>query len=1154
VHLTGLKIAGFKSFVDPVDVPIEKGLTGVVGPNGCGKSNLLEALRWAMGASSARAMRGGEMDDLIFSGTTERPARESAEVELILDNSARTAPAEFNEEDRLEISRTIRRGVGSTYRINGRTVRAKDIQILFADASTGANSPALVRQGQISELIASKPQNRRRILEEAAGIGGLAARRHEAELKLRAAEENLDRLAEIMAEVERQAASLKRQSGKARRYRELSDQIAALEARLAAARWRSAVIETLDARRTLEEAKAEEARTVLAVTAATTAELEARAAIDPLRATETDAAGRLGALKIRQSRLGAERDHARDAVRRLESDLKRLEAELARETAQRDDARARADRAAHELSLVPPEDLEAVAATSSELAAALTAARDDLAAADRDLTGKRDALSRADALAAAGRQQLEREKSRLARLDAEIERTRAAIAGLGDEARLQDARQAALAKREAAQKRAEDLQAQLAAINKAVDEARSTEARATPAVHAAERRVGQLEAEIAGLDRLLRRSTDTFGPPVLDSIEARGLERAIAAALDTDLEAPISPEAPAHWSDRHGRTGGPLPGGAPPLADLVRAPNVLRARLSQCGLVPRADGDRLQSQLATGQRLVSVEGDVWRWDGFVRRSDAPLPAAERLAQKTRRDQCAAELGPARDALQAALTARNAASKALTDAETQQMAARRSLPEAMRAASDAREAALRAEQDIERLALKAASLKDSLARLASEHEQAAASVTSAESSLASGPTEADKAAVSDLAARVSQLREAQHQAASAVEHHRRETERAAALRSALTRDRDEWAARAATADAHIAKLDTSIADTRAIYEDAKGQPEALQAQLDVLAGEAETAEAERRAAADALAEADAALRHAETALRAARDGASSAREALVRADARLENAVRREVEIAETVRAQFNRELEALETLVAAAAPPESEDDAPSDAAAMDARLAKLRRERDQLGAVNMEADDQLAEITGRMGIQVEERDDLVAAIAKLREGVNALNQEGRSRLLEAFESVHTHFRSLFTALFGGGEAELRLTESEDPLDAGLEIFASPPGKRLGTLALMSGGEQALTAAALIFAVFLSRPAPICVLDEVDAPLDDANVDRFCRLLDEMRRRTDTRFIVITHNAVTMSRMDRLFGVTMQERGVSRLVSVDLEAAERLVAA
>ncbi len=278
-------------------------------------------------------------------------------------------------------------------------------------------------------------------------------------------------------------------------------------------------------------------------------------------------------------------------------------------------------------------------------------------------------------------------------------------------------------------------------------------------------------------------------------------------------------------------------------------------------------------------------------------------------------------------------------------------------------------------------------------------------------------------------------------------------------------------------------------------------------------------------------------------------------------------MRREAEIAENVRAAFDKDLEELEGVVAsvlaaarAARKAHGDADTPNDtepqadAHALDTRLAQLRRERDQLGAVNMEADEQLSEISGRMGLQVEERDDLIAAIAKLREGIDALNQDGRARLLAAFEQVNAHFGSLFVALFGGGHAALRLTESEDPLDAGLEIYASPPGKRLGQLSLMSGGEQALTATALIFAVFLSRPAPICVLDEVDAPLDDANVDRFCKLLDEMRTRTATRFIIITHNAVTMSRMDRLFGVTMQERGVSRLVSVDLQAAERLAAA
>ncbi|RYD88410.1 MAG: chromosome segregation protein SMC, partial [Sphingomonadales bacterium] len=404
------------------------------------------------------------------------------------------------------------------------------------------------------------------------------------------------------------------------------------------------------------------------------------------------------------------------------------------------------------------------------------------------------------------------------------------------------------------------------------------------------------------------------------------------------------------------------------------------------------------------------------------------------------------------------------------------------------------------------------------------------------------------------------------AASALDGFIREAERAAATRLALTRDRDEWHARASEASGRLGAIGHDLAEARAAFDQAKDLPAAIQQKLDELSASSETAEAARREAADTLAEAEASLRETEIASRAAREASSSARETLVRAESRLEAAIRREVEIAEQVRAAFDQDLEELEARVQAvlaaarAARAEHGDaDAPqeeavADAHALDTRLAQLRRERDQLGAVNMEADEQLSEISKRMGFQIEERDDLVAAIAKLREGIDALNMDGRQRLVDAFHQVNGHFTSLFTALFGGGHAELRLTESDDPLDAGLEIYASPPGKRLGALSLMSGGEQALTATALIFAVFLSRPAPICVLDEVDAPLDDANVDRFCRLLEEMRTRTATRFIIITHNAVTMSRMDRLFGVTMQERGVSKLVSVDLQAAERLVAA
>ena len=353
MHITELRIAGFKSFVDPETVPIEPGLTGIVGPNGCGKSNLLEALRWVMGATSAKAMRGGEMDDLIFSGAKDRAARENAEVTLVLDNKARTAPPEFNASDTLEVLRRIKRGAGSTYKLNGRTVRGKDIKLLFADASTGANSPSLVRQGQISELIASKPQNRRRILEEAAGIGGLNARRHEAELTLRAAETNLERLSEVSAEVERQLESLKRQARKARKYKELSTKISALEAFVAHAKWFKAKTDQEEAGVALARAKSEVERLTREAAVAETRRLEASEGLQPLRNAEAVASGKLGQARIDLARIEAERKAASDVLSGLERELERLSVDLEREQTQKYEAAVTLEEAKASLAALP---------------------------------------------------------------------------------------------------------------------------------------------------------------------------------------------------------------------------------------------------------------------------------------------------------------------------------------------------------------------------------------------------------------------------------------------------------------------------------------------------------------------------------------------------------------------------------------------------------------------------------------------------------------------------------------------------------------------------------------------------------------------------------------------------------------------------------
>lgn len=1152
MQITELRIAGFKSFVDPQTVPVEPGLTGIVGPNGCGKSNLLEALRWAMGANSAKAMRGGEMDDLIFNGAEGRPARETAEVILVLDNSKRTAPPEFNGSDQLEIERKLRRGAGSSYRINGRTVRGKDIQLLFADASTGANSPALVRQGQISELIGSKPQNRRRILEEAAGIAGLNSRRHEAELKLDGAEANLQRLSEVSAEVERQLASLKRQASKARRYRKLTEEIQALDALVAHLRWVEARVAAETARTNLETLKRQVEDLSREDAMREKERIEAGEGLAPLRDAEMSAAARLGSSRITLAKLETERRIAADSHARLEAESLRLSIDFNREVTTREEAAAALAQAQEELAGLPEEDTALSARLDEDARALLEAARSRLADAERAADDAQQRLSELRARRRAAEETAAAQSRRKDQLTADIARLQSEMTGLEDAGiNLLRLRQAKNAEAEAeislgdAERAVELAEAELA-------RARVTEGEAQPPFDAANHAARSLEAEIAGLTRLMRRSDPTAAPPVLDSLKTRdGYEKAIAAALGDDIEASTDRSTALFWSGA-ALASQALPDGAQPLTQFVDAPGELAARLSQCGLVTPTEGARLFTRLKPGQRLVSREGHLWRWDGFIRTPDAPVSSAARLEQKARLEAAQAELvsrQAERDELAANL---DAARTSRLAAEENLRHLRQFIAPAQRTLTDARAAAIEATQANERTLMKREAGTEALTRaevdLSSIVEMLALAAPG-------GSTEEDFALEATLAAArevLNMARAAETEARGQLADLLRGREQAAARRAALARDVEAWTTRLASAEERLAQVSERRADVAASVQTSRERPEALRAEIDGLAAETETLEAERQAAADALARKESAIREADAAARRAATAAAEAREQLAAWRVKLENAEAKLAESIEHARNAFQRTPEGLLAIAEAGLDEETLGAfTPREA---ESRLDGLRRERDQLGGVNMNAEEEAEDLESRLGTQIAERDDLIAAIAKLREGVEALNVEGRQRLIEAFEAVNTHFKALFVALFAGGQAELRLVDAEDPLQAGLEIFAQPPGKKLGTLALMSGGEQALTASALIFAVFLSRPAPICVLDEVDAPLDDANVDRFCNMLNEMRQRTDTRFVVITHNPVTMSRMDRLFGVTMREKGVSKLVSVDLAAAERLVAA
>jgi chromosome segregation protein len=1154
VKFTNLRLVGFKSFVEPTDLEIRDGLTGIVGPNGCGKSNLLEALRWVMGATSAKALRGDGMGDVIFSGTSMRPARNWAEVTLTLDNSDRSAPAEFNDAEVIEVSRRILHrddGTQSIYRINSREVRARDVQLFFADASTGANSPSLIRQGQISELISAKPQNRRRLLEEAAGITGLHSRRHEAELRLRAAEQNLERLDDVIGELENQKQSLARQARQATRYRNLSGDIRRAEAAAAYLRWKEAVEARETAGAHLRDIAALIEQTARQAAAASTAQAEAHAALDPLRMDEAKAAAALHRLTVAREGLDEEARRAAADIDRLAAEIERLSADLARETQLRADADEAVETLGREragLEQRQAAEAERIETAKARLDAALAAvesaerAFDAASAEAADIDARRRSLAAAIDTAArrlhraeAQLVQLAEEKGRYEPSPEQAEALEAATA------RLAASEEAACAAERALHQAEED---------RAAAEAQEVAAR-TPRLKA-EQSLSEIRAECDALKRILDSQQDGDWPALIQSVDvAPSYEHALAAALGDDLFAALDAAAPAYWSGRRGAAEAfDLPDGAAPLARYVKAPAALALRLSMVGVVDDEQGDRLAALLKPGQRLVSRKGDLWRWDGFVARADAKTAAAIRLEQRNRLHEREDERVVAEERAAALATAHQAAQAELARRQAIERDARALFLDARRALDAARARQADLEREHERATTRLAAIAEAAALAETDRDETRREMRRLDE---------ERSALPDAAAAAERLAEARDAAAraraeatesrAAFNDLAREAEMRIRRIEEVIRERAVWSTRRDTADSRLSEIAARRDAARRDHQSALAAPAEIERKRGALLDQIAAAEAARNAAGDALAAALSRAQEADRAAKLADAAAAEARESRARLEAQEEAAMARVEEAAALARETCNaspEDLPAIAEFKPGAAPPTR--------AEIDARLERYKRERENLGGVNLRADEEMRDVSARLDELTVERADCDGAIRKLRAAIGNLNREARERLNAAFETVNRNFSSLFTRLFNGGQAELRLIDSEDVLEAGLEIYASPPGKKLASMSLMSGGEQALTATALIFAVFMANPAPVCVLDEVDAPLDDANVERFCRLLAEIAQDRRTRFIIITHHALTMSRMDRLYGVTMVERGVSQLVSVDLRKAEQLAAA
>jgi chromosome segregation protein len=853
-----LELNGFKSFVDKTSIAIEKGLTGIVGPNGCGKSNIVESIRWCMGETSAKSMRGSGMEDVIFSGTSNKASKNIAEVSLTLDNSDKDGPLQFKELDIINVKRRIVKDKGSRYFVNEKEMRARDIQTLFADLSTGAHSPSMISQGRIGALVTAKPTDRRAILEEAAGISGIHVRRHESELRLNSAENNLKKADETKRQLEKQLDNLKKQAAEASKYKVISEEIKKIEAGLY-------YIKSKEIEKEIDTTKkiTNESDNVIGNLANVIGEKnklidDANSKLKPLRDKNIEMLSKL-------QRLNLEFQNLEDEEKRAKSDKERL--------------------------------------TKSQ------------SIVEEDIEREKNIIFEAQS----NEKRLNEEKSNL--IDTE---------------------------------------------KKYYDLIKKTENDLQIATEDLKKEQGKLEN--------------------------------------------ITKNLSLNFNEKNS------------IKFLVEINNHL---------------EKAKNQLENNENIKAKE-IITETVVLIKNQTEKLESADK------------------------------------------------------------------ENSVDQ--------------------------------------------ISDLANKIKVFQEKYALALSKHESIKTETIKRQERIKNIDVEIENWINLKFNSEKMSKELYGRVDKIKTDLENIMKLPETISLKKGQLMQNTSDTESRKNELSEELNQSEETYNKINKELKSVEQKMMEARENKARFGATLEGLENRKRDLISTLKNDLNIDENNLldkSDLI-------NIQDLPNVIEQED-KLDAKKNERERLGAVNLRANEETEEYETNITKMDKDREDLVSAISKLRQSINELNQKGRERLLDAFEKVNKKFNDVYTKLFNGGTAKLDLVESDDPLDAGLEMLVSPPGKRLQSITLLSGGEQALTALSLVFAVFLTNPSPICVLDEVDAPLDDANVSRFCSLLDELTKITETKFVIITHHALTMSKMDRLYGVTMPEKGVSQLVSVDLQKAEELVA-
>ncbi len=1150
IQFSKLRLSGFKSFVDKTELEIGPGLNGIVGPNGCGKSNLVEALRWVMGENSAKRMRGSGMEDVIFSGTDKRSARNFAEVSLLLDNTTRQAPDAYNTSNEIEVTRKIERDKGSGYKINSKNARARDVQVLFADTVTGANSPSLVSQGHVTRMINAKPQDRRLILEESAGIAGLYARRHEAELRLKSADANLLRVEDIVISMEGRLGSLKRQARQASKYKNISAQIRQLELVTTYLEWRVLVDKQKEIKDGFAAAESIVAQKLITVTQLTKTQNTQIEELPPLRKKEAELSAMLQKNKLDLQRIEEEAARYKNDLIDTKTQNHQTQIDLQHEEQLLEESSNLLERAEIEHSELLAEQENAQQSHNEKLKT-----KDKLKIKVIELEERYTALKENAAESRAREQSLEKQIERnnnrmniiLGRKDNAIEAKYALVIDANSQKMIEDLESKTLSLESELQELNSNTEKARLEITNAEEQTEITRS----ALSKAQRIYTEFNSEISMLEQFFQNDDDDEDfAPILDSITTKaGFEKPLSRAIGAALMASIDDKAATNWRIFNDKMAVErLPNGVDALLPYIDAPKELSLALSQIGFVEdKKSGEELAHLLKAGQSLVSSDGFYWRWDGYHVQAHATDSHFVHLQQKNKlielissREEINEALELAQDDLNKDISDHAAAKQHYEELLSSIKERENKLKELRPALQKIKEKNLRTESEHKRYDDQIKSINEDIAALQEVLDKDKISLDTLIQSQNEGEHSDDL--IIEVKSDMDNIKEQYQDAVRSFDMLEQAQSTRSARLQAIADERVSLKNRSIRAKERLVKLNERAEMLALKLSELEQNPVNAKTGHDDILELISNLEKKRADASDMLVKCENEVATTSKALKEAENILGDKREARAHANATL-SAVNEQLC---TMEAQIEDELEMRPNDLINHAAMDLAKCQASDLPKLKQDKDKLNRDRDNIGSVNLCAEDEANELEAELTTLLNERNDLLQAIDELRGAIAKINKEARERLNIAFDHVNAHFQRLFVRLFEGGKAYLKLIEADDPINAGLEIFAQPPGKAVQSMSLMSGGEQTLTSIALIFAMFLTNPSPICVLDEIDAPLDDANVDRVCNLLDEIAERGETRFLVITHHRLSMARMDRLYGVTMSEKGVSQLVSVDLQ--------